>query len=797
MFQNYLTVAIRNLLRNKAFTAINLFGLILGMTCSLLIFLWIRDERSYDTFFAHNERLYTIHYDISGDGFSKSDYFTPCGLPAELERKLPDIQFASGLYLAPYIPNFQKGKTYLKENGGFASPHFFQMFDYKLLRGSAANALTDISCIAISRKIANKYFGSPEAAFDQTIHLEHPLGTATSFKVAAVFEDIPPNASRKFDFLINWKALEQLYPDAKSLFYYYSAETYILLTPGARPEAVQAKIEDFVQPYEPAGKKIQLKLGMVPFDQMYLINHFDNGKPSGGRIEYIQIFTLIAIFVLLIACINFMNLTTARSAKRAKEVGIRKTVGALRSKLIVQFMGEAILICLFAALIAVLAAALLLPSFNTFTGKALTLPPWTSSFWYWVLLIVLTTGLVSGSYPALFLSALDPVTVLKGSLTFSWSAVWFRKGLVIFQFTLAIILTVGAITIARQVGFIQSRDLGFDKQDLIYMPVPGDLAPRYDAFKKELLRIPGIQKVTHCDGLISDMENNNTPDIEWPGKKAGTTAVSQAVWAGEDYPGTLGLKLIAGRDFSHSYQDDSANYIINEQAMAMLGYSHPIGQRLAVEGKKGKIIGLLKDFNYGSLQVSIHPLIIMLAPIDSTQGGYILIRTEPGRQKQAIAGMQKLSAVFNPGYPFTYRFCDEEFASLYRTEQLAGKLADSFGLLAILISCLGLLGLAMYSVGQRAKEIGIRKVLGASAFNIVLIFSRDSFRLVLASALIACPIAWVLIRQWLHHFAYRISIDAWLFVDSALLALLIAILTTSFQAVKAAIANPVKSLKTE
>jgi putative ABC transport system permease protein len=802
MLKNYLTIAVRNLFRNKAFSLINISGLVLGMTCSLLIFLWVWDEQSVDAYHANNDHLFGIHYDIYGNDFGKSDYNTPGPLARELKLKIPEIQYASSLFMLDKSPYFKKGNENIKVKGGYASADFFSMFSYQLLQGSLKTALTDFSDIAISRKMAENFFGSPEAAFGRSVSLERSQSKFINFKVCAVFENLSANSSQKFDFLINWKfLLDSVKNDLglTSLFYYeVPLQTYVMLKPGTNPGAVNIKIKDFLTQFKPTDKaQFRVELGMTRFDKMYLYNHFENGKPSGGRIEYVHIFTIVAIFILLIACINFMNLTTARSVKRAKEIGIRKTVGAIRSKLIIQFLSEAILLSFLSAVLSLFLVALALPTFNELTGKQLSLPALHSFFWWMMLFLVLMTGFISGSYPALFLSSLNPIKVFKGSLQFSWSAIWFRKSLVIFQFSISIVLIIGAIVVAKQVNYVQAQDLGYNKENLIYIPIEGELGRKFDVFKQELSHMPGIKSLTHRYYMFSNIQDDNTPDISWPGKDPKNSGVVSIDGVGYDFIKTMGLPLIQGRDFSRDFPTDTTNFIINEKALSMIGYKDPIGRSLTLDGRKGKIIGLVKDFNFGSLQYAISPLVLYMSDVANGDPQFAVVRTQSGHRKEAIASMQQVYRQMDPQHPFTYQFCDQEYQRLYRNEQLIGRLSDSFALLAIVISCLGLLGLAMFTTEQRTKEIGIRKVLGASAGNIVVMLSKDILKLVIISALLASPFALLAMNQWLQHFAYRVNISAWLFIGAAFFALLIALSTISLQAVKAALANPVKSLKIE
>jgi putative ABC transport system permease protein len=797
MLKNYLTIAIRNLFRNKAFSIINISGLVLGITCSLLILLWVWDEQSIDGFHANRARLYTIYETWHSGNDGETLYGMPGLVADELKRKNPEIQYASSLMMAGEDPYFKVSENNIKVPGGFASADFFKMFSYKLVKGNPQNALSDYYDLAISNKMAKMFFGSSDSAFGKPIKLQRSMGRTANFKISAVFEDLPENSHHRFDFLINWKfALDSL-PWLNG-FLWHNPDVYIMLRPDANPEALQAKIKNFLNLYNKTGegKGFSFEMGMIRFDKMYLHDRFENGKPSGGRIEYVNIFTIVAIFILLIACINFMNLTTARSVRRAKEVGIRKTVGALRSKLIIQFLTESILLCCLSSIISLFVVQLALPAFNELTGKHLVLPVNQIYFWWKIIGMILITGLISGSYPALFLSSLNTIKVLKGTLKFSLSAIWFRKGLVVFQFAISLVLIIGAMIIARQIKYVQTKNLGFNRENLLSVPLEQGLENKYDSYKQELSHQPGIKSVTLCTSMISKIEDGFTIDIDWPGKNPTWRIDANIAGVGYDFIKTTGMTIIEGRDFSRDFPSDSTGFIINDKALSMLGFKDPIGRQLTMNGTKGKIIGLIKDFNFSSLHNSIRPLILYFSK-DANEREVALIRTEPGQTTNAIASIKKVCKDLNPDYPAVYKFADEEYSRLYQSEQFVGKLSDGFAILAILISCLGLLGLAMFTVQQRTKEIGIRKVLGASAGTIVVMLSTDILRLVIVSAVLASPLAYFVINRWLQHFAYRVNINAWLFVGAGFLALLIALSTISFQAIKAAAANPIKSLKTE
>jgi len=794
MFRNCFTVAIRNLWRNKTFSFINVLGLSLGMACSLLIFLWVQDERNVDRSIPGATETYTVYENLVSDGKADPGYWTPGVLATELRRTIPEIKYASGFWNRESETSvFEAGEKNIPFPGTcYADSDFFKIFNYSLLQGTAASALTGRDDIAISRKMAENFFGSAEAAFGKT--LRH--NNSKDFRVSAIFENLPANASQKFEYVLNWKFLMESVGWLKD-WIYRSPNTFIRLQPNADPVKVEAKIKDFLAPYlnsSKVGAGYQTALGLQPFDEMYLHSVFKNGRPAGGRIEYVRLFSMVAVFILLIACINFMNLATARSVKRAKEVGIRKTVGALRLWLILQFVGEAILLTALAVILAVIIAAFLLPWFNQLTNKQIIIPFSSSIFWAGIFGFMLLTGFIAGSYPALFLSSLNPVKVLKGSLRFSPGSLLFRRGLVVFQFVLSIVLITATIVVSKQVDYMQTKDLGFDKENLIYMPFQGDLLSKYEVYKQQLSGMPGIQSVTRSTQAPSHI-GAHVYDIDWEGKNPNNRVFAMHNGIGYGYVKMMGLKILQGRDFSQDFPTDTAGYILNEMAVKMTGYKDPIGKRFTFFQQRGRIIGVVKDFHLRSLHDPMEPLILYLG--ETTDWGNILVKTEPGKTKEAISSMETVFKGMEPKFPFRYFFADEEYQKLYNNERTISKLSDSFSFLAIFISCLGLLGLTMFTAEQRTKEIGVRKVIGASVQDIVLMLSKDIVGLVLVASAIATPLAWLAMNSWLENYAYRIPINIWIFVAAAVLAVLVALGTISYQAVKAAMANPVKSLRTE
>jgi predicted permease len=789
MLKNYFLIAIRNLKKNKVFSFINILGLALGMACSLLILLWVQDEKGIDAFHANGNRIYSVYERQSFDKKMDAFHGTPALLADEMKRVLPEVEYASGFAWTGQN-TFQAGDKIQKESGNRAGADYFKIFSYPLLAGNISTALDAPVNIAISRKMANDFFGNPQAAIGKTIRYEN----SKDFTVTAVFENLPEHASEKFDFLLSW----QLFFDENGWAKDWAnsgPKTFIALKAGADPAAFEKKITHFLDNYnKEQSDRFRIQLGIQRFDDLYLHSEFKNGQLAGGRIEYVRLFSIVAIFILLIACINFMNLTTARSMKRAKEIGIRKVVGAVRGALIRQFIGEAILLALFGGVVALTFVWLAMPTFNALTQKNMSLPLSAPGFWLSIAGLTLITGFVSGSYPAIFLSSFQPVKVLKGSLQSNAKATFFRKGLVIFQFVLSIALIIGTIVVSQQVNYMQTTNLGYDRENLLYIPLEGDLRNNYDVFKDEALKKPGVKSISSISQPPTGIENG-TGGVEWDGKDQSTRPMFTQVAVSYDFSKTMNIRIAKGRDYSKSFATDSVGYIVNEEALKKISYKDPIGKPLTFWGKKGKIIGVVKDFHFTSLHDPIKPLIVRLGANDNFY--WILVRTEAGKTKQAIAGLESLCKQLNPKFPFTYQFSDEEYQKLYRSEQVISKLSGYFSFLAIFISCLGLLGLAMFTAEQRTKEIGIRKVLGASTSSLFTLLSEEFLLYVLIALVIASPLAWLMMHKWLQDYSYRIDISLWIFVMAGSIAILISLATVSFQAFKAALANPVKSLRTE
>jgi putative ABC transport system permease protein len=790
MIKNYFKIAWRNLLHNKTFSLINIFGLALGMTCSLLIMLWLKDELKKDKFHANDKRLFRVMENQYYSGDISTFPSSPGILAENIVKDVPEIEMASQM-LWEEQPLFTVGDKFDKEKGRYVQKDFLRMFSFKLAKGDPATALARPDAVVISKNLADKYFKGQDPV-GKIIKID----SKENVIVTGVLEEIPELSSLKFDFLMSYNIWFKKNDWAKE-WGNNGPRCYVMLAANTSVDKVNAKIKNYIKT---KNKESNVELFLQNYGESYLYSNWDNGKQHGGRIEYVRIFSGVAIIILIIACINFMNLATARSLRRAREIGVRKVVGAGKRQLVAQFIGESMFVSFLAILVSLLIVALILPSFNELTEKHLSINLTDPSFLLIILGLTVITGVISGSYPALFMSTLKPIVVLKGLLKFRSGATLFRKGLVVFQFALSIALILGMIVIYRQINFINNKNLGFAKEDLIYMPLEGPMAKNFMAFKEELLKQPGIKNISSAQSSPLEV-GSSTQGVRWPGKDTTKLILFSNNPITYDYVKTMGIELIGGRDFDPSFSLDTMNYLVNEAAARKIGYKDPVGKELTMWGDKGTIIGLMKDFHHNSLHVPIEPLILRLFKGSwVSEGGYwgnVIIRTEKGKSKQAIASMEKAFKKFNPGFPFKYYFTDDEIAKNYKAEHTVSKLSRYFAFLAIFISCLGLFGLVTFTAEQKTKEIGIRKVLGASVTGIVRMLSKDFLKLVLIASVIAFPVAWWLMNKWLMDFEYRVDIGWWVFVAAGITALVIALLTISFQSIKAAIANPVKSLRTE
>jgi ABC-type antimicrobial peptide transport system permease subunit len=789
MLRNYLKTAWRNLFKNKAFSTINILGLSLGMACSLLIMLWVWDEKGMDSFHQNDNHLYVVYEQQHHDGQIDGGYSTPGLLAEEVKQVFPEVKYSTAMAWGRFN-TFEGNDKILKVAGDFGSPDFFSVFSFPLLAGTKETALKTTSDMAISRKMAEDFFGSVEAAIGQPMRYEN----RKDVKVSAVFENLPSNTSMKFDFILNWETFLEENSWARE-WGNNGPACYLVFQEGTDVTAFENKFRDFLQRHKDAqSENFVIKFGLQKYSEQYLHSKFENGEIVGGRVQYVNLFSIIAVFIVLIACINFMNLTTARSIKRGKEIGVRKVVGAFRGALIRQFIGEAVLIVLLGFVIGMLLVFFALPVFNSVTQKQILLPLDQVQFWLMLGFIVLLIGFVSGSYPALYLSGFNPVSAFKGSLKFSSGALWFRKGLVVFQFALSIMLIIGTIVVSKQVSYVQSVHLGYDKENLIYIRLEGDLSAKYKVFKDMAQQVPGVKLVSRITNRPTQIENG-TGGVVWEGKDPNSMLQFTQAAIGYDFMKTMNIQMLQGRDFSPEFQSDSSGYIVNEKALKLFNYKDPIGMPLQFWGNKGTIVGVVKDFHFNSLHTDINPLVLRLG--EEINRGWALIRLEAGKTPEALAGLEKVCKELNPQFPFAHQFSDEEYNYLYTSEQVIDKLSNAFAFLAIFISCLGLLGLTMFTTEQRIKEIGIRKILGAPLFSLFNLLSKEILMLVSIAILIASPLAWYAMHDWLKDYAYKIDLTIWIFLLAGALAIIIALITISAQTIKALLANPVKSLRSE
>jgi ABC-type antimicrobial peptide transport system permease subunit len=797
----YIKIAWRNLLKHRQFTLLNLLGLSTGLACALLIYLWVQDELSIDTFNKNDNRLYqVIKTSHNGDGSIETHETTPGLLAQSMASEIPEIEYAVPVVV---MDNYGENKGIMAANNKvvkacaqFGGKDYFNVFSYRLLQGNKDHIMAEPHGVILSDQLARKLFNTADNIIGKTITWDQGDKLNGQYTVTGVFEAPPANASVQFDCLFSFDHYYATFREQYGLDKWYSnnPHTYVIVKNGTDVTQLNKKIKDFTrvkykQAHGDDGLKYEGDIFLQRYSTKHLYNHYENGVITGGRIEYVRLFSIIAVFIVLIACINFMNLVTAKAAGRLKEVGIKKVTGASRRSLIVQYLGESILMSLFSLLIALVLITLLLPSFNAITGKQLHLQ-FNSRLLPAITGITILTGLVAGSYPALYLSGFNPVTILKGQLKTSVGELWVRKGLVVFQFGLSAIFIISVLVVYKQMHLIQTKNLGYNKDNIIRFANEGNLRKALNPFLTQVKQIPGVVNASSMDGDFTGSHSGGG-GIDWVGKQK--SIEFDGVDADYDLFETMGLQLAQGRAFSRQFGADSNAVIFNEAAIAAMGLKDPIGKTVTMWGNKKQIVGVVKNFHFESLYNNVGPFFIRYG----RDNGNVIVKIKAGHERATIARLKELYARFNRGLDLEYTFLDEDYRQLYASEERVAVLSRYFAGLAIIISCLGLFGLAAFTSQKRQKEIGIRKVVGATVQQIVLLLSKDFLKLVLLAILIAFPLAWLVLNQWLHNFAYRVNIGAGLFVVSAMAVLLITVITISFQAIKAAVINPVKSLKTE
>ena len=791
MLRHNLLIIYRGLSRFKRTFMINLVGLSTGLACTLLIYLWVNDELSVDKFHEKDPRLFQVMTNMQNNGGWSTIVDTPGPLAKMLTDEIPEIEYATTL--AP--PNWRGFDGFIlttdehniKATGEYAAKDYFNIFSYGLLQGDAGQVLADKNSIVVSDELAMKLFDTTQDVVGKTIELNHER----EFLISGVFKKLPSASSVQFDFVLPFDAYLDVAPWYKD-WNNWGPHTYVVLREGADIDAFNAKIKDFFQ-VKLEGDDSSPKLLATRYSDNYLHGNFENGIQSGGRIVYVKLFSAIGVFILFIACINFMNLSTAKAGVRIKEIGVKKALGAGRKRLAVQFIGESMFMTLLSLMVAVILVSITLPRFNLITGKELTfiLSPQLVAVLAGITII---TGLVAGSYPAIFLSGFNAVTILKGRLKSSAGEIWIRKGLVAFQFTLSIILIVSVLVVYRQIEFVQKANLGYLKDNVIYFDVEGRVKQNTETFLSELKRIPGIQNAASS---TSDMTGHSwSVGFDWEGKATDDNARAELMAVNPDFLETLGLEVKEGRFFSREFGNDTTRVVVNEAAARIMGFDNVVGKQVKGLGSL-EIIGIVKDFHLESFHEEVKPQVFTLHRRHFAPPSLIMVRIEAGREKEILDRLNAFYKAYNPGFPLDYTFLDDDFQALYASEQRVSTLSKYFAALAILISSLGLFGLAAFTAQRRIKEIGIRKILGSSDFNIVRLLSGDFTRPVAIAITIALPLSYLIARKWLSGFAYRIDLEWWFFASAGVLALLIAWFTVGLQTFKAARVNPTACLKDE
>ncbi len=785
MWIHHLKIALRNIIRHKGYAFLNIFGLATGMACCILIGLWVLDELNYDHFHENGSAICRVESNQNFSGRTLHIYWTPHPLGPALKAETPEIKDSTRAQnLRAQLLQYED-KAFEEYAVWSVDPSFLKIFTFPMIQGDSENALSGTSSLVMTERLATKFFGD-ENPIGKVIN----LAQSADFTVTGVLKDIPRNSSLQFDVLIPYKYLDSI-GRTNNNFTDNQTYTWIQLHSGAFAEEVSAKISGFVRTKVPRSLMV---LELLPLKKVHLYTY--SGYEKNLAVQSVYLFSIIAIFVLIIGCINFMNLSTARSANRAREVGLRKVVGAIRSQLIRQFYGESLLFAFIALGLAITAVSLVLPAFGSMAGKDMS---WNATGAGVLILglagIALLTGLVSGSYPALFLASFQPVNTLKGKLRSGKGSATFRRILVVVQFILSTVLIIGAGVVSRQMTFIKNRNLGWNKEQVVAIPIRSYSRSSLETLKAELANTPGIWNIAVATQKPS-FTSWSSSGFDWEGKDPSLKVDVTYMGADDGYVDTMGMTITQGRNFSKEFPTDKTeSFLVNEELARLMGHEDPIGKSFSFWDQKGKIIGVIKDFHFQPLRRKIEPLIIQWADLNWTN--FLFLRIASEEISKTIKTVQGTWERILPTIPFSYQFLDEDFAMMYRAEEQTGMLLKIFTAMAILVACLGLFGLASYAFEQRTKEIGIRKVLGASVPGIVSLMCREFLLLIGLANLIAWPLAYFAANDWLNNFAYRTSVPALLFFGALILSLAIGFMTVIYRAIRAASANPVDALKHE
>lgn len=785
MFKSYLKIAWRNLFRNKGFSFTNILGLTIGITCTMLILLWVQDELTYNKFHANYNNIYRVmaNRDFNNQVFTDENMVLP--LAQSIQKEASQVKYAVvTTHQQQHVLTF--GDVKLRKNGYTVGEHFFDMFSWKFIKGNAATALPDAYSIVLTASAAKALFGNAEP-LNKVVKIDNEYDA----KVTAIIADVPGNSTFQFDFVNSFNYSNDRLKEAMTNWQNSSWNVFVQTVPGAHINVIDKKINEIKQQHDPGDKKISTYFSF-PMSKWRLHRDFKDGKNTGGMIEYVRMFTIIAFIILLIACVNFMNLSTARSEKRAKEVGVRKTLGSDKRQLIAQFFFESMILAVIAFVFSVIAVYILLPSFNTLVNKHLALNVAEPVFWLGGLGIIAFTGIVAGSYPALYLSSFNPVSVLKGTFLPGKRAVLPRRVLVVTQFVISILLISATIIVYQQIQHIKDRDMGYNPNNLIMISSTPDTQKNFAVIKQELMKTGMINSVTRTLSPITDIWWKS-PSPDWDGKPANLNIIFAGLTTDVDFSKTMGIKILEGKDFSGT-PSDSAGMLLNKAAVDAIGLKDPVGKIMRY-GKTYTVIGVTDNVIMGSPFQPVDPMMVYFDPDGANS---ISIRLNATAQLQkALQSIEFVFKKYNPAFPFEYQFADQEFGKKFLTEDLIGKLTNIFAGLAIFICCIGLAGLASFTIEKRIREIGVRKVLGASVQQLLMLISKEFLKLVLIAFLIAVPLTWWLMHSWLQKYVFRIDISFWLFGIVGVAVLLLTLIVVSLNTMKAAMSNPVKSLRTE
>ena len=789
MLSNYLKIALRGFAKHKLTFFINTLGLSLGLWAAILIGLWIKSEFEVGKGLAESEQVYRVmeHQSYGSDIFTTTS--TPGVLAEAMKENLSEVEKA-----ATYSWNeehlFVNGEKRIKLNGFFAGADYLHIMQYPFLHGNKELALKDKSHIVLTEEAAVKLFGTTDA-IGESVQLVSNEGEEL-YVVQGVLQSLGNKVSSKFEFILPYQVMfDKPYNEWLKHWGNNGPSTIVKLQQGTDGEKFSKSIEDFIAQ---RNENSNVKLFAYPQSEIYLHGSWKDGKLQEGRIKTVKLFAIIGFFILLIACINFMNLSTAKSQKRAKEVGVRKVSGADKASLVYQFLSESILITLFSGFLALLLVQVTLPVFNTLTGKEMNLPLGDGLFWVQFGGIIVFTGLVSGSYPAFYLSATKVVSVFKNHIQGSKQVVWARKGLVLFQFILATALIVSTVVVFQQINYALKQNIGYEKDQLVLVPLEGELYEKYEIFKTQLENNPNIESVTRTTHNLLG-RNSNTGGVEWEGKDPDFNALFERILVDYDFMSTMGMKLIDGEDFSREKGADSTqSVILNQKAFELITQNNPENRMVTINGETRQVSGVVENFHFQSFHQVMEPAFILLDPSFASNA---FVRVKAGEMKETLVSIQQVAEELNPVFPFTYQFVDENYARMYQDDVRLRDLAQYFSLLTILISCLGLLGLSAHVAEQKTKEIGIRKVLGASTFHILQVINREFILVVMVSILIGSTLAYWFMKDWLEGYAYRIDFEWWFIPLAGVLILGIALITVSLQSIRAVRSNPVQAIKTE